>query len=163
MLLGSVMLAAGSGHPPRLWAEDGWTDDPDAYDQAVQAATMVLEAARPDGAHFSNSSWGVYTATDLIKAVRGDAGDQEILCARRTQNSFPAWPDNRSSNENQGRSTPPCHPTAPQPSIKCHESAHYPPEGKEMSRGNITRRGKNSWRLKFDVFRHADGRARPAM
>jgi integrase len=27
-----------------------------------------------------------------------------------------------------------------------------------MSRGNITRRGKNSWRLKFDVFRHADGR-----
>ena len=25
-------------------------------------------------------------------------------------------------------------------------------------RGNITRRGKNSWRLKFDVFRHPDGR-----
>jgi hypothetical protein len=25
-------------------------------------------------------------------------------------------------------------------------------------RGNITRRGKSSWRLKFDVFRHADGR-----
>lgn len=27
-----------------------------------------------------------------------------------------------------------------------------------MSRGNITRRGKSSWRLKFDLFRHADGR-----
>ena len=78
MLLGSVMLAAGYGHPPRLWAEDGWTDDPDAYDQAVQAATMVLEAARPDGAHSSNSSWGVYTATDLIKAVRGDAGAKKF-------------------------------------------------------------------------------------
>lgn len=84
MLLGSIMLTAGYLYPPplRLWAEDEWTDDPDAYDQAVQAATMVLEAVRPEGAHSSNSTWGVDRATDLIKAVRGDAGAAKKPFAR---------------------------------------------------------------------------------
>ena len=74
MLLGSAMLFSGYLHSvgSQPFAKGAWTEDPDAYEQAVQAATMILEAMRPEGARSAKFGRGPEVAIELIKAVRGD-------------------------------------------------------------------------------------------
>lgn len=73
MMLGVVMTEAGylshamdAVHPAELW-----TDDPGAFDLAIQAATALLDAARPLGRAASNSRLGLQCAFEMINALRG--------------------------------------------------------------------------------------------
>jgi hypothetical protein len=73
MMLGVVMTEAGylshamdAVHPAELW-----TDDSDAFHLAIQAATALLNAARPLGRAASNSRLGLQCAFEMINALRG--------------------------------------------------------------------------------------------
>jgi hypothetical protein len=88
---------------------EDWFDHPFAYDQALSAAHILLEAARPPGAverpadplpHVEKppgqQSPGAATAKDLIRAIRDAARDdaeihriRELLGARTTRFSDP--------------------------------------------------------------------------
>jgi hypothetical protein len=78
MLLGSVMLFAdcvdSTSRPKPIAKRTSWESlsDPDGYNEAVEAAVMVLEAIRPKGARTARSGSGVELAEVIIKAVRGD-------------------------------------------------------------------------------------------
>ena len=89
MALGFVMDTAGRFTRSPSWNpfRKDWTDQPDLYDHAIQAAVALLEAARPTGAipvyKLGDREPGPWLAGELIDAIRGK--NPEFPCLEQAE------------------------------------------------------------------------------